>query len=330
MVADNPDLIPLPSIGESKASLAGSQEVPKAKGSKLWMVVAACVVAGIGLGVFVYQQSIAPAPKPSKKPTATVKPSVAPTPAPSASPETPDINAVTPQSNTIVFPKAGEIRVYFAGYGANPTVNQLIRLTTSTGEADVTMPTSVPSGDKMAYRDSGLEVTAGQSVTIKSFDRGNTSQPSYGWIPPNSANKCDIYYGADVGPMVTWATAKAAGEPFVSKQCWADYNAPNDPAVRLFNDFFIILSYVPAAQAATVSPSPSASPTASKSPSPSPSASAAAVASASPTPTPSASARVTMPEGSALPEAGVFEVTAGTIGIGLIFILLGVLGLLLI
>ncbi|MFH2019232.1 MAG: hypothetical protein ABII80_01270 [bacterium] len=45
-------------------------------------------------------------------------------------------------------------------------------------------------------------------------------------------------------------------------------------------------------------------------------------------PTASASARITMPEGSALPDAGVFEVTAGTVGVGAVLILLGILGLL--
>lgn len=51
-------------------------------------------------------------------------------------------------------------------------------------------------------------------------------------------------------------------------------------------------------------------------------------ASIKPSPTASASARATMPEGSALPDAGVFEVTAGTVGVGAVLVLLGILGLL--
>jgi len=45
-------------------------------------------------------------------------------------------------------------------------------------------------------------------------------------------------------------------------------------------------------------------------------------------PTASASARITMPEGEELPDAGVFELTVGTVGMGAVLILLGILGLL--
>lgn len=51
-------------------------------------------------------------------------------------------------------------------------------------------------------------------------------------------------------------------------------------------------------------------------------------ASIKPSATATPSARAMMPEGSALPEAGVFEVTAGTVGVGATLLLLGLLGLL--
>lgn len=340
MVTDNPNLIPLPSIGESRVSKTSSV-IAAPKKSKLWLVVLLCVVVGVGLGVFVYQKSIAPSPSPSVRPTATP----AATPAPVPSPVVPEISAVTPQSNSIVFPKAGEVRVFFGSYDAtNPTVlNQLIRLTGPTGQSDLIVPGSVPTGDKMATLDSGLNVQAGQSVKIEIFDRGDETRPSYGWIKPDASNQCGGtgFPKADAGPLITWATSKAAGQPLVSSQCWGDWGPSGDPSNTDYNDFFVILSYVPpsASPSPSVSPlaspsvspsaspsvSPSPSPSPSLSPSPSPSASVGVIASVTPTPSP----RVTMPEASSLPEAGVFEVTVGTIGVSLILVLLGALGLLL-
>jgi hypothetical protein len=71
----------------------------------------------------------------------------------------------------------------------------------------------------------------------------------------------------------------------------------------------------------SASPSPSAKASASPS--------ASAKASVTPTPSPSASPRVTMPDTTdGTPVTGVFEVTVGTISVGLILLLLGVFGLL--
>lgn len=328
----------------------------KAKGSKLWLVVLLCVAVGIGLGVFVYQQSIAPKPKVSPKPAATPVTAVSPTP----SPAVPEISQVTQQSNEIVFPKAGEVRVYMAGYDNAPTYpGWLIKLTTTNGSADLTLPNTVPAGDKMAVLDSGITVTAGQKVTIRSYDYGNLNNPSVGWIKPDANNGCGAVIKSNASPLIAWATQKTNGEPLVSVQCWSD-NGGETPE---YNDFLVIMSYVPpqasgspSAQAsaspaasasvrasaspaasasvrASASPAASPSPLASRSPSPSPSALASAAGVASqvptPTPTPTPSARVTMPEGSALPDAGIFEVTVGTAGVGLVLILLGLLGMLL-
>lgn len=74
---------------------------------------------------------------------------------------------------------------------------------------------------------------------------------------------------------------------------------------------------------ASVSPSPSvrvgSSPTASRSPSP--------VGSRSPSPSPSS--RVAMPDTSGgVPETGVFEITVGTVGVGLLLLVAGLVGLL--
>lgn len=346
MVQNNPDLIPLPSIGESETSRS-TPVLAKPKKSKLWIVVLLCVVVGIALGVFVYQQSIAPTPTPSSRPTAA--PAI-PTPTANPSPVAPEVSAVTPQSNTIVFPKAGDVRVYFSTFdAANPTIlNQLIRLTGPSGSADILVPGSIPSADKMATLNTGLTVAAGQSIKVEIFDSGDETKPSYGWIKPDASNQCGgAGFGkASAAALITWATGKAAGEPLVSTQCWGDWGPPGDTSNADFNDFFVILSYVPASltspapsaspavsPAASPSPNPSPSPVLSPSPNPSPSPALSpspnpsVAASASETPTPSP--RVTMPEGSTLPTAGVFEVTVGTVGVGLLFVALGILGLLL-
>jgi len=78
------------------------------------------------------------------------------------------------------------------------------------------------------------------------------------------------------------------------------------------------------------SPSPSVSPSPSLSISPSPSPSISVSPSPSPSPSPSTkTTEMYSPAPSELPMAGVFEVTAGTLSVGIILLLLGGLGLLL-
>lgn len=82
-------------------------------------------------------------------------------------------------------------------------------------------------------------------------------------------------------------------------------------------------------------PSASGSPRASSSPSPSVRASSSPTASRSPSPigsrspSPSPSSRVAMPDTSGgVPETGVFEITVGTVGVGLLLLVAGLIGLL--
>lgn len=80
---------------------------------------------------------------------------------------------------------------------------------------------------------------------------------------------------------------------------------------------------VPQINVVTPSASSSASPSASRAASPSPSASV------TPTPTPNTSPRVAMPDTSqGTPVTGVFEVTVASVSLGLIFLMLGLFGLL--
>lgn len=362
MAENNPNLIPPPSIGESKASVAAAAAGQAPKKSKLWIVVLLCVLVGVGAGVVVYQQSIVPTPRVSPRP------SVQPTPTPT--PTTPQVSQVTPQSNQITMPKAGEVRVYLSSFDlSNPAMpNQYIRVTTSNGQADIIAPATLGSGDSMHIFDTGIEVAAGQAITLEVFDGGDETRPGYGWIPPSGNNQCGSSAKADASPFVTWATGESAGEQLVAIQCWGDWGAPGDPSNTDFNDYLVIVSYAPtlgaspaasaqASTAASASPSttatssPSTSPLLSISPSPSPSSSTTLTTSPSPTatttttlttsPLPSTSSstvvtststspspRAAVSEASELPDAGVFEVTVGTVGVGLLLILLGALGLL--
>jgi len=334
-MVNNEPLIPPPSIGESRESKAALP--PKKKsGSKLWLVVLTCVVVGVGLGVVVYQKSIAP----TTRPTPTPRPSVAPRPSPIPSPSVavPDVSAITPQSNKISFPKGGQVRVYYSNYEG--TAKTLIDMESVSGGVGMQM-TGNGSGTTMAYKDTGFVLPGPEQVTISLYDGASYDTPATGWIPP-TGNICgaDPYAKPDITPYINWVTEQSEGEPLVSVQCWGDWGKSGDPSNYDYNDYLVIWSYTPAS--AITSPSPSSSATASASPSPSSSAtasvspfpSATATATATPTPTPSTtaavspSARAAMPEGSALPDAGVFEVTVGTVSVGLLLLVLGLLGLL--
>lgn len=331
-MANETVLIPPPSIGESRESKAIPKIKPKKKGSKLWLVVLLCVVLGVGLGVFVYQQSVAPPTKPVMTPQPTIAPRPSPIPSPTVTP--PEISQVTPQSNTVSFPKAGEIRIYYTNYANKARV--LIDMESASGASSVQM---VGSGSltAMSYVDTGLVLPSASQVTVGVFDDGDPSKPGFGWIPPHADDTCGGD-GSPVHPDITkyldYATQQAGEEPLVSVQCWSGWS-PNvnnkDTSIYSFNEYLVIWSYVPEGTEAMPTPTstpistatPTTTPLSTVTPTPTPTST---TATATPTPTPSP--RVTMPEGSTLPEAGIFEITAGTMGIGLLLLILGLLGLL--
>lgn len=312
---------------------------PAPKKSKFLWVVLLCVVAGVGLGIFVYQQSLQPA-----LPSPTPRVAVTPAASPLASPVTPEVSLVQPQPKTVSFPKAGEIRAYYSVGGWLPLG---MTLTDSAGPHNFTIPAGNP-GTQMKVFDTGYVLTGPTTISIESFLGTNSSQKSIGWATP-VANKCGFNgFGiVDITPDITFATAQAKGEPLVSIQCWGDYSpSPNDTSALDFNDYTMIWSYKPAAAPSatatpsatpsiapspspTRSPSPSPSPTRSPSPSPSPSirpsVSPSVAASVTPTPSP----RVSMPDTSGgTPVTGIFEVTVGAVSIGLLLLVLGLIGLL--
>lgn len=304
------------------------------KKSKFLWIVLLCIVVGIGLGVFVYQQSLKPT-----VPTRTPAPIATPTPSPLASPVVPEVSLVQPLPKTVSFPKAGEIRIYYESEGWLPLG---IILTDSAGVHNFTVAAGNPN-TQMRIFDTGYKLTGPTTVSIDTFLGTNSSQLSIGWAAP-VANKCGFngFVAVDNTPNITFATAQAKGEPLVSIQCWGDYSpSTKDPSSLDFNDYTMIWSYKPAAVAASGSPaaspspsasvagSPSPSPSRSPSPSPSPSVGASASPSVAASPTPTPSPRVSMPDTSeGTPVTGIFEVTVGTISIGLLLLIIGLIGLL--
>ena len=329
-MVNNEPLIPPPSIGES----AQSRAIPKIKkkrksGSKLWMIVVGCVVVGVGLGVVVYQQSIAPTPKSktTPRPTVAALPSPVAIPSPSVAPVS--VSQVTPQSNVIAYPKAGEVRVYFSTYSGTGSV--LLDMESASGGVGVQIVGN-GSSTSMSYLDTGFVLPGAEQVTIGAYDNGDYDKPGYGWIPPTANNKCGANGDRDISAYITWVTEQAQGEPLVSVQCWGDWGPSGDTSNPDFNDYVVIWSYTPASAESSATPSPIASVIASSSPVASATATSTPIASSvvttTPTSTPIASVRATQPEGEELPEAGVFEVTMGTVSVGLLFLMFGLVGLL--
>jgi len=300
-------------------------EVARPRKSRFLWVVLGCVVVGVGLGVFVYQQSI----KSTVKPSATPKPTaITSLPSPIESPVTPDISLVQPQPKTVSFPKAGEVRVYYQSTIWMP-LGMILKDTA--GTHNLAIATGTPT-TQMKILDTGYVLTGPTTITIDSFLGDDRSKLSIGWAKPVS-NKCGFNgFGViDITQDVTFATAQAKGQPIVSVQCWGDYSPnPTDTSALDFNDYVLIWSYTPVAGSTSPSPSPSSSPTTSPSPSPSPSASvmASVTPTPTPTPTPSSSPRVVIPDTTdGVPVTGVFEVTVASVSMGLIFLVLGLFGL---
>lgn len=301
------------------------------KKSYLLWVVLSCVVVGVGLGVYVYQKSLTPTSKVSPTPKATVIPTQKPgaVASPVSTPTTPGVNAVTPTANTITFPKAGKIRVY-------NTLNniQLVMQLTINGVVDtITSPAvKLTTTQPVAYGDSTFSVTAGSTATFQAFLNSTSGPKLRGWIPPMDSNnhkECGVPGGsvANNESQIAYIKTLLAGEPIIQYQCWEDDDTPGE-----FNDVYMVWSYVPSttntspspSASATVSPSPSTTTTPTPSPSPSPS-----VKTTTTTTTPTPSPRAAMPDTSdGVPVTGIFEVTAGTVSVGVIFLLLGLVGLL--
>lgn len=308
---------------------------PPKKSPLLWIVLG-CMVVGVGLGIFVYQQSIVepettvPTPAPR---VATPVPTITPT----LAPVVPETNVVQPLSNTITFPEAGKLRVF----SSLSNLQLLLTVTIGGVAKTITLPARPATTSTMNYTDSTFEVTAGSTGSVVAHLNNASGPKMGGWILPVTDSKCGVTTFMPITTMLANAQTKVpTGKTIFAKQCWADEIVPSDPSSYDFNDFFLAWSYAGAVSSASPSPSssatttasPTASTTATASPSPTP------TKSPSPTPTPStisdeeeeeASPRVAMPDTSdGVPMTGVFEVTVGTVSLGLVLLGLGLFGLL--
>lgn len=327
---DASDIVQMGSLG-SQIPVGGAS---KKKGGLLWVVLG-CVVVGVGLGIFVYQQSLAPAPTPapraSRAPVASQAPVI-------PSPTAPATNVVSPVSNVVTFPKKGKLRIYHNLDNIQIVMQIVINGVTKT----ITLPNKASTASvPMNFADSSFEVEAGSTGTVTAYLNSTSGPKLRGWVPPmddNNKKECGVPGGqiANNEEHIAYVKARLAGESIFEYQCWEDDDVPGE-----FNDVYMVWTYAPTtatvspspSAAASVSPSPSASVkasaspspsvAASKSPSPSPSAAAGTVSSPSP------SARATMPDTSeGVPVTGVFEITVGTVSVGLLLLILGLLGLL--
>ena len=307
----------------------------------VWIVLG-CVIMGVGLGVVVYQQSLSPAINPSPTPRAVVA-TPAPVPSPVATPVTPQTNVVTAVANTITFPQTGKLRVF----SDLNNLTLVITITTGGVTKTLTLPNrAVNATTPMNFSDSSFEVTAGSVGTIEAYLNSTSDVKMGGWILPSGGTNCGANgFGiSDESATIAFAETKlASGQTIFAKQCWADQINPADPSSYDFNDFFLAWSYATGSTMASPSPSSSASPAVSPSPSPSVSPSPSPSLSPSPSPSvaaspspsavavvsPSPSARAAMPDTTdGVPVTGVFEVTVGTVSVGLILLVLGLFGLL--
>ena len=303
----------------------------------VWIVLG-CVIMGVGLGVVVYQQSLSPAVKPSPTPKAVV---ATPIPTPIPSPILPQTNTITPVANTMTFPQTGKLRVF----SDLNNLTLVITITTGGVTKTLTLPNrAVNATTPMNFSDSSFEVTAGSVGTIEAYLNSTSDVKMGGWILPSGGTNCGANgFGiVDNTTKITFAETKlASGQTIFAKQCWADQINPADPSSYDFNDFFLAWSYAtgstmaspsPSASAlpaVSPSPSPSVSPSPSLSPSPSPSVAASPSPSAAAVVSPSPSARAAMPDTTdGVPVTGIFEVTVGTVSVGLILLVLGLFGLL--
>lgn len=314
---------------------------PRKKLGLLWVVLG-CVVVGVTLGIVVYQQSITPTKKPVTKSSSAPKPSSITSASPLPSPEVPDISVVNAQPKTVTFPKAGKVRIYYQGGAQNTNWLALgILIKNASGVASTYTIPAGKSTTPMQILDTGLDVAASETLTINSYWGTDASKLSVGWASPVSS-KCGFngFGQVSIASIVTWATEQSKGEPLVSTQCWGDYSPnANDTSSKDFNDYTLIVSYTPAgvsptpisSPATSIAPSstPTPTPTPTSTPRPSVVASSSPVAGTALLTSPTPSVRTTLPDTSeGVPVTGVFEITVGTVGVGLLLLVLGLAGLL--
>ncbi|MDP1614226.1 MAG: hypothetical protein Q8L68_00345, partial [Methylococcales bacterium] len=154
------------------------------------------------------------------------------------------------------FPKDGQVRLYIYGLNNNPGVPVgNVRITLSNGSQSQQFVV----GSRTSI-DTAISVHQGDyiSMYVEDYLSGWLPpgvSPGYrgdvGWNAPDGANQCGsglphhdgggFYSKVYVGSLIT--LAGQAGEPLVSKQCWADW--PEWSGDYDFEDYFMVFSYVP-------------------------------------------------------------------------------------
>ncbi len=307
----------------------------KKKSGLLWIVLG-CMIVGVGLGVFVYQQSLSTSSKPMPTPKASRAPIASPSTIAPIAPVPPTTNEVTTAGNTVNFPKKGKLRIY---HTLN-NVQLVLQIVINGSTKSITLPAKgISTATPMNFADSSFEVEAGSTGTVTAFLNSTSGPQLKGWVDPMdmTSNKKECGTNnqnvANNELELAYVNTKLLGENIFEYQCWEDDDEPGE-----YNDLYMLWTYAPASAtptpsavsspspSATASVSPSPSVRASTTPTPSPSVKASSVATAvTPTPSP----RVSMPDTTeGVPVTGVFEITVGTVSVGLILLVLGLFGLL--
>lgn len=324
----------------------------------LWYILGGVVAISIILGGVVWWYTgtlvsdtktktsvptVTPKPKPTVAPDLTASPfasdSAVPVATESAIPV--GINLIS-ESKSVTFPKAGRVILYFKYFMSDAnTSSYLVDLITSKANISVTVPKGLPVGSaKMHVVDTGLDVVAGDVVSVQPYDWGNYQKPSFGWIKPVNSTTCGSPAHLSPQPeLFNWmrTTITATGEPIVVEQCWTDWE-PAGPDID-YNDFLIALTYAKpgaaVAAAATATPTPTPTPTTTPTPTPTPTSAVTPTPTSTPTPTPTpkpATATATATPRTAVvdtsdgvPVTGVIDDTIKGLGLGIGMLLLGLL-----
>lgn len=157
---------------------------------------------------------------------------------------------------TATMPQAGELRLY---YWNVPTSRGITRkfLIKHNG---ITKTFLINSGE---FKDTGIQVVAGDTIELTAMEGVNYSKQAYGWL--SSAN--DACAGYDVAKQLN--SVRDRQQPLAGAQCWCDWDTISNDESDDCNDYLSVVSYQSNVIPASPTPQPSANPNPSSSPSPS-------------------------------------------------------------
>ncbi len=342
-----------------------STEIPVNNGGKksslLWVVLG-CVVVGVGLGVYVYQQSLTPAVKPSPTPKPVVSTPIPSPVVPAVSVVDPDPKTISfPKAGKIrlyyymqnwpalgvIFNVSGggdsfvipagttsaPVKILDTGYELSGPTSATIESYIGADSNKLSIGWIKPQANQCGANGFTILNVASYLTWINEQLKGEpiVSVQCWGDYSPD----INLDAGKDFNDyLLVWSYTPAGASvapspsPTRSPSPTPSPSGTKSPTPTPSPSPSRSPSPIP-----SPTPTPTPSPSGTKSPSPSPSKAASpspsTVAAVTATPTPTPSIRVAQVDTSdGVPVTGVFEVTVGTISVGLILLVAGLLGLL--